>query len=50
MLYTPPLVCHFQEHENRGGGQGVDDRLVAILLSGLHTAHHTTEAAPPLPA
>jgi hypothetical protein len=43
-----PLVCHFQEHESREGGQGVDDRLVAILSSGLHPAYHTTEA-PPLP-
>lgn len=49
LLYTPPLVCHFQEHENREGGQGVDDPLAAILLSGLHPAHHTTETAPPLP-
>ncbi|KAL7902267.1 hypothetical protein HDV64DRAFT_81695 [Trichoderma sp. TUCIM 5745] len=49
LLYTPPLVCHFQEHENREGGQGVDDQLATILSSGLHPAHHTTEATPPLP-
>jgi hypothetical protein len=34
---------------NSEGGQGVDDRLAAVLLSGLHPVHHTTEAAPPLP-
>lgn len=27
----------------------MDDRLAANLSSGLHIAHHTTEAAPPLP-
>lgn len=48
----PPLPATFRnmKKEKVKGVQGVDDRLVAILLFGLHTAHHKTEAAPPLPA
>lgn len=49
--YTPPSATfRNMKKEEIKGVQGVDDRLVAILLLGLHTAHHKTKAAPPLPA
>ncbi|KAL7923951.1 hypothetical protein ACQKWADRAFT_288358 [Trichoderma austrokoningii] len=47
LLYTPP-VCHFQEHENREGGQGVDDRLAAILSFELHNCPSHDRGCPTL--